>query len=136
MQRPFYSQTDQKQFILNHYQTHAFSQILSILFSTRALELLNTCAQVERIIAIFDFNYRDNSTRLSRYFFTLFRTIRKARPHTSEYQCIATANFNHEIYPKITAFSGPSFRFVLFKNSGFHTSENRRKATKQKEQFD
>ena len=48
MQRPFYSQTDQKQFILNYYQTHVFSHILSTLFSTRALELLNTCAQVEK----------------------------------------------------------------------------------------
>ena len=103
------SEIDQNHPTATHHQSHAFRHLLRMLFSTRAFGLLNTCARVEKNIAIFDFNYRDISTQLSRCFFALFRTIRKVRPNTLEYQCVATAILVRKIWAKITAFLSLSF---------------------------
>ena len=89
-------------------QFNAFPHVLRMHFSIRTVGLLNTCARVGRNIAIFDFNYRDISTQLSRCFFALFRTIRKTHPNTIEYQRVATVIFVRKFLPKITAFSALS----------------------------
>ena len=102
------SQKEQKTKIKHKQFSHVLNIHPRYHFSTRAVEVLNTCARVERNIAIFDFNYRDISTQLSRCFFALFRTIRKTHPNAIEYQRVATVIFVRKFLPKITALSALS----------------------------
>ncbi len=87
---------------------------LRMLFSTRALEVLNTCVQVEKKSVAFSTQKATLfESKKRRFFFALFRTTRKVCPNVFEYQCVAMAIFAREIWPKITAFSALSPARVL-----------------------
>ena len=99
-----------KLFTLIHYQTHAFSHILRMLFFTRAVGFLNTCAQVEKKSVAFSTQKATLfGSKKRRFFFALFRTSLLTSTNILVYQCVAMTNFVHEICPKITVFSVLAF---------------------------
>ena len=97
-----------------------------MLFSTRAFELLKSCVQVGRNIAIFDFNYRDNSTQLSRYFFAPFRTTWPPLLNILGYQCVVTRNSRYKFYVRKKRFFGLYNLSVCSEHRCFGTYKRRK----------
>ena len=78
-----------------------------MLFSTRTLGLLNTCARVGRIFDDYSSEYSTIiQVNIRRLFFYLFRTILKARLDALNYQSVS-AEILHLIFPPLkTGFYG------------------------------